>query len=147
MKLLTCLVALLFLAGPAAAQKDDLEQNKQPPADGGKGMTDDKSGKMPGGGTMPTAGPITGVWVVVGSNGRGQTYRGAAAVRRVGDVYRVVWKIGRSTYWGVGIRSGSTLSVAYQSGLAVYQITPNGMRGRWTTMRGTRILSENWRRR
>ena len=127
MRLLICLVAGLLLAAPAAAQKTE----------------------PPGGGvTTPMApmAPITGVWVVTGANARGQTYRGAAAVRRVGDVYRVVWRIGRSTYWGVGILTGRTFSVAYQAGLAVYQVTPQGLIGRWSTMRGTRLLGENWRR-
>ena len=130
MRLLYCLMALLALAAPAAAQKMDSEQKTDPP----------------GGATLPMA-PITGVWVVVGANAAGQTYRGAAAVKQVGEVYRVVWRIGRSSYWGVGVLNGRIFSVAYKGGLAVYQVTPEGLVGRWTTLRGTRLLSENWRRR
>jgi hypothetical protein len=160
------LAAILLLAAPAAAQKSDLEKNLESP---GKTQPLDKKpmdkkpmvkkpmvkkpmvkkpmDKQPGDGVTPPMGQITGVWVVTGANGRGQTYRGAAAVRRVGDVYRVVWRIGRSTYWGVGILTGRVFSVGYKGGLAVYQVTPAGMVGRWTTIRGTRILGENWRRR
>ena len=161
MRLLICIAAALLLAAPAAAQTaDDLEQKNQTPRDGDKGMKDAAPGTKPadGGsakdvapGTKPADGvtppvQITGVWQIAGGNSRGQTYRGAVAVRQAGQVYRVVWRIGRTTYWGVGILTGRTFSVAYQSGLAVYQVTPSGLIGRWVTMRGTVLQSENWRR-
>lgn len=161
MRLVICLLTAVLLAAPAAAQTTDTEQKDQTPADSGKDKTDNMPGSKPadGGkgakdgspGTKPGPGvtppvQITGVWQVVGSNGSGQTYRGAVAVRQAGDVYRVVWRIGSSSYWGVGILTGRVFSVAYQSGLAVYQVTPNGMIGRWVGFRGTRLLNENWRR-
>ena len=159
MRLVICLFAACLLAVPATAQTSDIEQKDQTQGDGGKSRTDDMPGAKPGGkgmkdaspdakpadGAGPTA-PITGVWQVVGSNAAGQTYRGAVAVRQVGEVYRVVWRIGQSTYWGVGILSGRIFSVAYQSGLAVYRVTPNGLVGRWTTFRGTNLQNEHWRR-
>lgn len=148
MRIAVSLIAALFLVGgvgltAAGAQtKDQTEQAMPDKGDGNKG----DGGGGGGGAPPPTLGPITGVWGVVGANARGQTYRGRVAVRRVGDVYRVIWRIGRSTYAGVGIRTGNILSVAYNGGLAVYRITPRGLVGQWTTTRGTRILSENWQK-
>ncbi len=77
----------------------------------------------PGGGVTTPVAPITGLWAVTGANARDQTY------------------------WGVGILTGRTFSVAYQAGLVVYQVTPQDLIGRWSTMRGTRLLGGNWRRR
>lgn len=145
------LAAPVAFALPAAAQKHDMEQKEETPPQDGKTPP---AAKPPIGDKPPADKPpmgdekveITGVWQVAGANAGGRTYRGRAAVRRVGDVYRVVWRIGRSTYWGVGILTGNVLSVAYNGGLAVYTVTASGLRGRWTTLRGARILTENWSR-
>ena len=92
----------------------------------------------------------TGKFIVTGQNpGSSSHYKGAVSVKKTGDTYRVVWKIGRTIYRGVGIYSKPIFSVAYYSrkltGIAVYKEQDDGAwRGEWTVM-GSRLIGfEDW---
>lgn len=90
---------------------------------------------------------ITGQYNVTGSNpGGGGSYQGIVTVQQTGETYRVDWRIGSQTFQGYGILDRGTLSVAYNGGLAVYQVDGNGARGIWTTTSGTQLGREDWTR-
>lgn len=103
-----------------------------------------------------TAGPgqaldVSGAYRVQGTNpGGGGDYQGDVLVRKVGDVYQVVWVIGGQRHVGTGLLSDGVLSVAYQqsnrsAGVAVYRQDADGvLRGRWTPIGGTAAGTESW---
>lgn len=111
----------------------------------------DGAGMPPGGAMPPDKRPkskdVVGNYTLTGRNATGSTYKGFVAVSQTGDTYRVVWRIGRQTFVGTGILTGNVFSVAYNGGLAVYQFTSAGVRGRWALINARQISTEDWTRR
>jgi hypothetical protein len=83
------------------------------------------------------------------SPGGGGAYKGSVSVTAKGDVYDVQWKIGASTYIGVGILTDSDFSIAYYggtiTGVAVYREQADGTwKGAWALVGSSRLGTENW---
>lgn len=82
---------------------------------------------------------LSGKYAVSGVNPQGKEYRGAAEIEKVGDIYRVLWVIGKEEHHGVGLVQGDVLSVAWvivaggsDAGVAAYKIKKNGtLDGKW----------------
>lgn len=119
-------------------------------------------------GASPALADPVGTYSVVGENpDTGGQYHGTVRVSRTGDTYKVVWKIGSTTYVGTGlgavIRDGkfnigkaepddSILSVGYVSGrsfgMAFYIEQPDGSwQGVWTYGGSRDVAREEWVRR
>lgn len=93
------------------------------------------------------AADISGQYRVEGSNpGGGGGYSGVVTVRQTGETWNVVWRIGSQVFEGYGILDRDTLSVSYNGGLAVYEMSGNGARGIWTPDGGTELGREDWSR-
>jgi hypothetical protein len=93
---------------------------------------------------------ISGYFTCRGKEGNGTPYTGVAVITRAKDVYLVQWNIGiGSTFLGVGIRQGNTLSVSWAQstergvmrGINVYRIEKGPtLHGRWATLPGDGTL-------
>ena len=82
-------------------------------------------------------GGLVGVYKCEGTNPDGTTYAGIVEIIEVKDTYLVRWTMpNESQVVGVGILSGSMLSVSYYGGtpaLVVYSVAANGkLTGKWT---------------
>jgi len=92
----------------------------------------------------PQAARIAGNYLATGTNANGTTYRGAVVITSEGGVrYSFHWQIGNSTYDGVGVVNGNTITVDWsQSSPVVYQVGADGvLRGTWDSGRATEILT------
>ncbi len=92
---------------------------------------------------------LSGSYDCEGFNANGSPYQGNVEIRRKGEMYLVKWRIGRNdTYDGVGLVTGSLLSVSYYGGIegiVVYAISEDGSRltGRWAVRNGDgRVFEE-----
>ena len=82
---------------------------------------------------------LSGKYAVVGTNPQGDEYHGVAAIKKVGDIYRVAWAIGSEEHHGVGVVQGDVLSVAWvvvaggsDAGVVAYKIKRDGtLEGKW----------------
>jgi hypothetical protein len=95
-------------------------------------------------------GDISGYYSCKGVEAGGKTYSGIAVIAKKNDVYLVQWMVGGgSTFSGVGIRLGDTLSASWAlpaergiiRGVNVYRIE-SGPRlvGRWASVPGPGIV-------
>ena len=86
---------------------------------------------------------IEGQYSAVGRNPNGTTYSGIVTITWRNDAYLFVWKIGSSTYSGVGSLSGDTLTVDWgQQYPVIYKIQPSGrLTGLWDNDRATEDLT------
>lgn len=93
---------------------------------------------------------VVGRWQVTGWNPgstRGRfNYQGVVVVSRTGRTFRVVWRIGKRRFVGIGILRGPIFSVAYNGGLATYIVRSEGLDGVWSRRNGTRLGREGWTR-
>ena len=93
---------------------------------------------------------VVGRWQVTGRNPgstRGRfNYLGVVVVRRTGCTFRVVRRIGKRRFVGIGILRGLKFSVAYNGGLAKYIVRSEGLDGVWSRRNGTRLGREGWTR-
>lgn len=117
------------------------------------------------GASLAHADPV-GRYSVSGTNpDSGSTYKGTVVVTRTGETYRVVWKIGGTTYYGTGLGAhyegdhyvvgpatpdDTVLSVGYVSsgtyGQAFYVLNDDGTwRGVWTYDGSNEVATEDWR--
>jgi hypothetical protein len=96
---------------------------------------------------------IDGVYRVEGhSPGSNDVYKGQAQIKKTGDTYTVVWRIGESGHVGTGILRGNVLSVFFQPldrraapGIASFLITDDKVtEGTWTVLGGNAVGSERW---
>lgn len=95
---------------------------------------------------------LEGRYRIEGQNsGQAQVYQGEAVVRRTGEAYSLVWQIGSSRQIGTGLRTGSILSVAFQTvggqGSGVASFETDGERivgGRWTLIGAQATGLERW---
>ena len=83
-----------------------------------------------------------GTYSVAGRNPNGTRYSGRVAIGRMGDRYRFDWRVGSSSYRGVGTLDGNVMVVDWGSSTPViYSISPDGvMRGLWDAGRAEEIL-------
>jgi hypothetical protein len=98
-------------------------------------------------------GDISGYYTCKGLEVGGKQYNGVVVISRKSDIYLVQWMIGSgSTFTGVGIRQGNTLSASWAipgergvvRGINVYRIetSSSGPRlvGRWASLPGPGAL-------
>ena len=102
-----------------------------------------------------TAKAVEGRYRVEGQNpGQAQVYRGEAIIKKTGSTYSVAWQIGSGRQIGTGIRTGSVLSVVFQtagaigaagSGVASFQIVDDKVAtGQWAVTGGNAVGTERW---
>ena len=104
--------------------------------------------------TMGTgAHAIDGVYRVEGhSPGSSDLYKGQAQIKKTGDTYTVVWKIGESGHVGTGILTANVLSVFFQPlarrgsrGSASFRVADDRVvDGTWTVLGGNAVGVERW---
>ena len=81
---------------------------------------------------------LSGTYRASGKSFEGQTYSGTAEIIITGDnTCKINWKIGRETWRGICMRSGSVFAASYPfgntSGLLIYEIKDDGsLEGTWT---------------
>lgn len=96
---------------------------------------------------------IDGVYRVEGhSPGSRDVYKGQAQIKKTGDTYTVVWKIGESGHVGTGILTANVLSVFFQPldrrgapGIASFRVAGDRVvDGTWTVLGGNAVGVERW---
>ena len=95
-------------------------------------------------------GDISGYYSCKGVEAGGKAYSGVAVIAKKNDVYLVQWMVGGgSTFSGVGIRQGDTLSASWAlpaergiiRGVNVYRIdTGPRLVGRWASVPGPGVV-------
>jgi hypothetical protein len=94
---------------------------------------------------------ISGYYTCKGKEVSGKSYSGITIITRKNDVYLVQWMLsGGSTFTGVGIRQGNTLSASWAMvadkgalirGVNMYRIDPGPrLSGRWATIPGPGVV-------
>ena len=90
---------------------------------------------------------FSGSYNVTGTNPGVGAYKGTLSISARGDVYDVYWSIAGTSYGGVGVANGDTLSVAYTGadktwfGVATYRQRPDGtLDGKWAVAGGSTKL-------
>jgi hypothetical protein len=94
---------------------------------------------------------ISGYYTCKGKEISGKTYSGVTLITRKNDIYLVQWMLsGGSTFTGVGIRQGNTLSASWAMlaekgtlvrGVNMYKIeTGPRLVGRWATIPGPGVV-------
>lgn len=98
----------------------------------------------------PALADPSGQYTMKGTNPGGEgNYRGSVVVKKVGDVYEVVWTIGGDRVTGTAIGNDEFLAVGYTSGtkpgIAAYSRKADGTwEGVWTYLGNSRIGTETW---
>jgi hypothetical protein len=96
---------------------------------------------------------IDGVYRVEGHGPRSaDLYKGEAQIKKTGDTYTVVWRIGEMRHIGTGILTDNVLSVFFQPldrngapGVASFRIVDDKIaRGSWTMLGGKEVGVETW---
>jgi hypothetical protein len=92
------------------------------------------------------AAQLVGEHPYTGKNPDGSAYRGTVAIRAKGGLLLFQWKVGDSATHGTGLLEGSTVGVALESGVAIYQAVPNNggisLIGLWKTENGKEAADE-----
>lgn len=80
------------------------------------------------------SGKLEGNYEVAGRDSGGE-YNGSLRIRREDDIYELTWTVDRTTYRGVGLRSGDWLAVGWgpqdEFGVSDYRIRDSEANGRW----------------
>jgi hypothetical protein len=97
--------------------------------------------------TPASAQTVGGAYSVSGTNADGSSYAGMAEITWNGPACSISWQTGGSSSVGACLLTGNAFGAAYQlgdsSGLAVYQLQPDGtLKGQWTTIGAPGIGSE-----
>ena len=96
---------------------------------------------------------IEGLYRVEGNGpGPDQAYTGEAQVKKTGDTYTVVWRIGESGHVGTGILTADVLSIFFQPldrrgapGVASFRVIEGKISGgSWTVLGGKVVGQERW---
>jgi hypothetical protein len=96
---------------------------------------------------------IDGLYRIEGhSPGSSEVYKGEAQIKRTGDTYTVVWRIGESGHVGTGILTGNVLSVFFQPldrrappGVASFLVAADKVtEGTWTVLGANEVGVERW---
>ena len=104
-------------------------------------------------GTAARAEGIEGVYRVEGNGPESdQAYKGEAQVKKTGDTYTVVWRIGESGHVGTGILTADVLSIFFQPldrrgapGVASFRVIEGKItNGTWTVLGGKVVGTERW---
>ncbi len=95
---------------------------------GGRGQVGEETA------TGGKAGKVEGNYEIAGRDSGGE-YNGSLRIRRSDDTYELTWTVDRTTYRGVGLRSGDWLAVGWgpldDFGVSDYRIRGNEANGRW----------------
>ena len=104
-------------------------------------------------GMSPAAFAIDGLYHVEG-HGPGSTdiYKGDAQIKKTGDTYSIVWRVGQTRHLGTGILTDNVLSVFFQplergagAGLASFRVVDDKITdGTWTVLGSTSVGIERW---
>ena len=97
---------------------------------------------------------FSGTYAVSGFNPGVGAYKGTLTIAPRGEIYDVLWTIGKASYAGVGVVVGDTLSVAYSDGTGKWmgvvgyrQLSDGTLDGRWAVYGGnTKTGTETARR-
>lgn len=97
---------------------------------------------------------FSGTYDVTGSNPGVGAYKGTLTIAPRGEIYDVLWTIGKASYAGVGVVVGDTLSVAYSDGTGKWmgvvgyrQLSDGTLDGKWAVYGGnTKTGTETARR-
>ena len=97
--------------------------------------------------TPASAQTVGGPYSVAGTNADSSSYAGTAEITWNGAACSISWQTGGSSSAGTCLLTGNAFGAAYQlgdtSGLAVYQLQPDGtLKGQWTTIGAPGIGSE-----
>lgn len=104
-------------------------------------------------GTAAHAQGIEGVYRIEGQGPESeQAYKGEAQVKKTGDTYTVVWRIGESGHVGTGILTADVLSIFFQPldrrgapGVASFRVIEGKIsNGTWTVLGGKVVGVERW---
>jgi hypothetical protein len=96
---------------------------------------------------------IDGVYHVEGHGpGSSDTYKGEAQIKKTGDTYSIVWRVGQTRHLGTGIRTDNVLSVFFQplergagAGLASFRVVDDKItEGTWTVLGSKSVGIERW---
>jgi hypothetical protein len=96
---------------------------------------------------------IDGVYRVEGhSPGSAEVYKGEAQIKKTGDTYTVIWRIGESGHVGTGILTDNVLSIFFQpldrrasAGIASFHVIDDKVvDGTWTILGGKAVGEERW---
>jgi len=83
---------------------------------------------------------IAGVYDAQGVNPGGKRYAGVVGIVKEGQTYRVVWQIGPQNIQGIGVATGTSLAVAFNGGVVLYErASEDTWCGIWASGKG-RIL-------
>lgn len=90
---------------------------------------------------------VGGSYSVTGTNADGSSYTGTAEITLNGPACSISWQTGGSSSAGTCLVTGNAFGASYQlgdtSGLAVYQLQPDGaLIGQWTTIGANGVGSE-----
>lgn len=99
---------------------------------------------------LPAFAQMTGQYTVDGRNPDGSTYKGAAAIEKTGDTYKVTWTISGERFIGTGIGSPEAIAIGYRSGSQT-GVALLGKEGEnyvmvWAYLNGRQLGSEKWTR-
>ena len=85
---------------------------------------------------------IGGEYFARGTNPDGSSYSGNVSITKKDESYKFVWKIGSSTYYGVGVLKGDILTVDWgQADPVIYKVMPDGtLDGKWAGGKAGEIL-------
>ncbi len=91
---------------------------------------------------------LNGTYNITGTNeGNGSPYKGTLTIKKMGSVYALSWKVGATSYNGVGILDGNTLAVGWGFGAAFgvvsYHISGNTAKGLWAMGGGNATGTED----
>ena len=94
----------------------------------------------------PRAAPFAspqGSYNVAGINPNGSSYSGRVNIARQGDRYRFDWRVGSSSYQGVGTLDGNVMVVNWGGSTpVVYALAADGtLKGLWSNGKATEILT------
>ena len=96
---------------------------------------------------------IDGLYRIEGhSPGSSDVYKGEAQIKKTGETYTVVWRIGESGHVGTGILTDNVLSVFFQPldrraapGVASFHVVNDKVvDGTWSVLGGNAVGSERW---
>lgn len=83
---------------------------------------------------------IAGVYDAQGVNPGGKRYAGVVGIVKEGQTYRVVWQIGTQNIQGIGVATATSLAVAFNGGVVLYErASEDTWCGIWASGKG-RIL-------
>jgi hypothetical protein len=94
-------------------------------------------------GTASADDPIAGVYDAQGVNPGGTRYTGLVEIVEDGQTYRVQWQIGSQVIRGIGVATPTSLAVAYNDGVVLYErASPDTWCGIWTSGKSRRLGRE-----